>query len=140
MDILFLSLDFKMSSNESASKYDNYEEGKENSSSDNSDREIAKILTEVGQSLEKLRTRYLQVKQDWQKHAELIKYKEKLEQKKANNFEKEPIKTELKDIEKQISELEINLESVLLPDIFWQAVRFGGLGIAIGWLLKSFAG
>ena len=140
MDILFLSLDFKMSSNESASKYDNYEEGKENSSSDNSDREIAKILTEVGQSLEKLRTRYLQVKQDWQKHAELIKYKEKLEQKKANNFEREPIKTELKDIEKQISELEINLESVLLPDIFWQAVRFGGLGIAIGWLLKSFAG
>ena len=129
-----------MSSNESASKYDNYEEGKENSSSDNSDREIAKILTEVGQSLEKLRTRYLQVKQDWQKHAELIKYKEKLEQKKANNFEREPIKTELKDIEKQISELEINLESVLLPDIFWQAVRFGGLGIAIGWLLKSFAG
>ena len=129
-----------MSSNESASKYDKYEEGKENSSSDNSDREIAKILTEVGQSLEKLRTRYLQVKQDWQKHAELIKYKEKLEQKKANNFEREPIKTELKDIEKQISELEINLESVLLPDIFWQAVRFGGLGIAIGWLLKSFAG
>ena len=140
MDILFLSLDFKMSSNESASKYDNYEEGKENSSSDNSDREIAKILTEVGQSLEELRTRYLQVQQDWQKHAELIKYKEKLEQKKANNFEREPIKTELKDIEKQISELEINLESVLLPDIFWQAVRFGGLGIAIGWLLKSFAG
>ena len=63
MDILFLFLDFKMSSNESASKYDNYEEGKENSSSDNSDREIAKILTEVGQSLEELRTRYLQVQQ-----------------------------------------------------------------------------
>ncbi|MEM9276800.1 MAG: hypothetical protein AAGA80_28255 [Cyanobacteria bacterium P01_F01_bin.143] len=129
-----------MSSNESVSNYDNHEEGNENSPSENSDREIAKILTEVGQSLEELRARYLQVQQDWQKHGELIKYKQELEQKKANNFEKEPIKTELKDIEKQISELEINLESVLLPDIFWQAVRFGGLGIAIGWLLKTLAG
>ena len=134
MDILFLSLDCKMSSNESVSNSDN------NSATTNSDREIEKILTEVGQSLEELRKRHLQVQQDWQKHAELVKYKQELEQKKANNFEKEPIKTELKDIEKQISELEINLESVLLPDIFWQAVRFGGLGIVIGWLLKSFAG
>jgi len=130
-----------MSHNESVSKSDSnpQKNHKENSSSANGDREIAKILTEVGQSLEELRKRYLQVQQDWQKHTELVQYKQELEQKKAHNFEREPIKTELNDIEKQISELEINLESVLLPDIFWQAVRFGGLGIAIGWLLKSFA-
>ena len=131
-----------MSSNESSPNYDSHEDRdrNKNSSSDNSDREIEKVLIEVGQSLEELRTRYLQVKQDWQRHSELVKYKQELEQKKASNFEGEPIKTELRDIEQQLSELEINLESVLLPDLFWQAVRFGGFGIAIGWLLKSLAG
>ncbi|ELS05364.1 hypothetical protein Xen7305DRAFT_00051070 [Xenococcus sp. PCC 7305] len=129
-----------MPSNESISNSNNHLENQENSAAAKSDREISQILTEVGQSLEELRTRYLQVEQDWQRHAELVKHKQELEQKKASNFEREPIKTELKDIEQQISELEINLESVLLPDLFWQAVRFGGLGIAIGWLLKSIAG
>ncbi len=130
-----------MSSNESSPNYDSREENdrNENSSSNNGDREIAKVLTEVGQSLEELKNRYLQVKQDWQRRAELVKYKQELQQKKANNLEREPIKTELRDLEQQISELEINLESVLLPDLFWQAVRFGGLGIAIGWVLKSLA-
>ena len=131
-----------MSTNESSPKYDDHQDRdpNENNSAPNGDREIAKILTEVGESLEALSDRYLQVKQDWQRHTELVKYKQELEQKKASNFEREPIKTELKDIEQQISDLEINLESVLLPDLFWQALRFGGLGIAIGWLLKSLAG
>ncbi len=130
-----------MSSNESSPNYDNHQDpdSSANNAGDNGDREIAKVLTEVGESLEELSARYLQVKQDWQRHAELVKYKQELEQKKASNLEREPIKTELRDIEQQISELEINLESVLLPDLFWQAVRFGGLGIAIGWLLKSLA-
>ena len=130
-----------MSSNESSPNYDSREEHdrNENSFSNNGDREIAKVLTEVGQSLEELRNRYLQVKQDWQRRAELVKYKQELQQKKANNLEREPIKTELRDLEQQISELEINLESVLLPDLFWQAVRFSGLGIVIGWVLKSLA-
>ncbi|MGK7895275.1 MAG: hypothetical protein AB4372_17045 [Xenococcus sp. (in: cyanobacteria)] len=131
-----------MSTNESSANYDNHQdrEPKENNALDNGDREIAKVLTEVGQSLEELCARYSQVKQDWQRHTELVKYKQELKQKKASNFERERIKTELRDIEQQISDLEINLESVLLPDLFWQAVRFGGLGIAIGWLLKSLAG
>ena len=142
MDILFLSLIFTMSTNESSSNFhDNQErEPNENHTANNGDREIAKVLQEVGQSLGELSDRYSQVKQDWQRHTELVKYKQELEQKKASNFEREPIKTELRDIEQQISELELNLESVLLPDLFWQAVRFGGLGIAIGWLLKSLVG
>ena len=130
-----------MSSNESSSNYGNHQDpdSSENNAGDDGDREIAKVLTEVGESLEELSARYLQVKQDWQRHSELVKYKQELEQKKDSNLEREPIKTELRDLEQQISELEINLESVLLPDLFWQAVRFGGLGIAIGWLLKSLA-
>ncbi len=131
-----------MSTNESPSNYDHHQEREpdENNAADNGDREIAKVLQEVGQSLAEISDRYSQVKQDWQRHTELVKYKQELEQKKASNFEREPIKTELRDIEQQISDLELNLESVLLPDLFWQAVRFGGLGIAIGWLLKSLAG
>ena len=142
MDILLLSLNFKMSATESSPKYDDHGDRNPNkhSSSANGDRETEKVLIEVEQSLEEIRKRYFQVKEDWQKHAELVQYKQDLEQKKASNLEREPIKTELRDIEKQLSELEINLESVLLPDLFWQAVRFGGLGIAIGWLLKSLAG
>ena len=131
-----------MSSNESTSNYSNNSENgdrQKNTSVVNGDSEIELVLTEVGQSLEELRTRYLQVNQDWQRYSELVKYKEELVQTKANNFEKEPIKTELRDIEQQISELEIKLESVLLPDLFWQAIRFGGLGIVIGWLLKTLA-
>ena len=133
-----------MSSNESSSNYSNNSENGDRQESNslansNSNSEIELVLTDVGQSLEELRTRYLQVKQDWQRYSELLKHKEELVKTKANNFEKEPIKTELRDIEQQISELEIKLESVLLPDLFWQAVRFGGLGIAIGWLLKTLA-
>ena len=142
MDILHLCLNSKMSSNESSSNYSNNKESsdrQDKSSVVNSDSEMESVLTDVGQSLEELRTRYLQVKQDWQRYSELVNHKEKLGQTKANNFEKEPIKTELRDIEQQISELEIKLESVLLPDLFWQAIRFGGLGIAIGWLLKTLA-
>lgn len=131
-----------MSNNESSSNYSNNSESgdrQENNSMANGDSEIELTLTEVGESLEELRTRYVQVKQDWQRYSELVNHKKELVQTKANNFEKEPIKTELRDIEQQISELEIKLESVLLPDLFWQAIRFAGLGIAIGWLLKTLA-
>ena len=131
-----------MSSNESSSNYSNNSENGDRTESTavaNSDSDTELVLTEVGESLEELRTRYLQVKQDWQRYSELVNHKKELVQTKANNFEKEPIKTELRDLEQQISELEIKLESVLLPDLFWQAIRFGGLGIAIGWLLKTLA-
>ena len=146
MDILLLSLNFKMSATESSPNYDDHRDrdSHKHSSSPYDDRddnrEIKKVLIEVEKSLEELRSRYLQVKEDLQKQAELVKYKQELEPKKVSNFEREPIKTELRDIEQQLNELEINLESVLLPDLFWQAVRFGGLGIAIGWFLKYLAG
>lgn len=104
------------------------------------DSNVEKILTDVGHSLVELENRYEQVKEDWHRYTELQHHQEELEAKKINNVEKEPIKTELKHLLQELEELEINLESVLLPDLFWQAVRFGGLGIVIGWLLKSLAG
>ncbi|MEO1403628.1 MAG: hypothetical protein AAFV72_20615 [Cyanobacteria bacterium J06635_1] len=49
---------------------------------------------------------------------------------------------ELKQLQTQIQDLEIKLESQLLSwetvkEPFWQAVRFGGLGLVVGWLLRG---
>ncbi len=124
-----------MSSNESPQNPERPMSGETDSNSN-----VEKILAEVGHSLTKLGDRYEQIKRDWRRYRELQQHQEELEAKKIHNPEKEPIKTELKHLLKELEELEINLESVLLPDLFWQAVRFGGLGIVIGWLLKSLAG
>ena len=123
-----------MTSNESHPNPDNLETETDLDSS------VEKILTDVGHSLTELRDRYEQVSIDWQRYTELQQHQEELQAKKVNNVEKEPIKTELKHLIEELEALEMNLESVLLPDLFWQAVRFGGLGIVIGWLLKSLAG
>jgi hypothetical protein len=52
---------------------------------------------------------------------------------------------DLKTLQTELDNLDIALESQLISwdsfrEIFWQAVRFGGLGVAIGWGLKSWAG
>ena len=53
--------------------------------------------------------------------------------------------TELADLEAQLHRLEADLESSLLTwetlaEPFWQAVRFGGLGVIIGWVLARMVG
>jgi hypothetical protein len=53
------------------------------------------------------------------------------------------IKQELQQIRSRIEQLDLTLESHLLDEWklmwepFWQAVRFGGLGIAIGWFIST---
>lgn len=86
-------------------------------------------LEEVERSLIALKDRYAQVQRDQQRKAELETQKESAQ-----------LKTELREIEQQLEELELNLESRLfswsgLKEAFWMAVRFGGLGVAIGWSL-----
>lgn len=86
-------------------------------------------LENVERSLIALKDRYAQVQRDQQQKAELETQKESAK-----------LKTELREIEQQLEELELNLESRLfswsgLKEAFWMAVRFGGLGIAIGWSL-----
>ncbi|MBV5259593.1 hypothetical protein FLX56_14320 [Synechococcus moorigangaii CMS01] len=51
------------------------------------------------------------------------------------------LKTELNLIAEEIAKLEVQLESHLLKwqEPFWQIVRFTGVGILLGWLLKSLA-
>jgi chorismate mutase len=53
------------------------------------------------------------------------------------------VKQELQQIRSRIEQLDLTLESRLLNEWklmwepFWQAVRFGGLGIAIGWFIST---
>ena len=58
---------------------------------------------------------------------------------------RQPLRTELQHIQQQLDGIELHLESQLfsfssLKEPFWQAVRFGGLGIIIGWILKACVG
>jgi chromosome segregation ATPase len=105
--------------------------------------DFAAALTETERSLAALKERYVQVREDTQRQAEL---KERLnEVKREQRGQQSPqLKAELKQIQSQLETIELNLESQLfswgsLKEPFWQAVRFGGLGLLIGWLLKSCA-
>lgn len=111
----------------------------ESSTNPNQNLEIDQALSEVEQSLRQLESRYQQIKHDWQKKSDLLTEKQSLEQIKRDNSQKDPIKTQIRQVQKELDRLELNLESVLLPDIFWQVVRFIGIGILVGWGLKELA-
>ena len=105
-------------------------------SGETKENELAQILIEVEQSLTQLQSRHTQVKQDWEKRSQLKARQQELKQ---DSSLPKPLKTELRSLQQELDELELNLESVLLPDIFWQVVRFVFLGIAIGWFLRIWA-
>lgn len=96
-------------------------------------------LKELETALRLLKERYAQVERDQQQKAQ---WQQKIRNIKENKNQTPEINAELKRLEKELETLEINLESQLfswksLNRPFWQAVRFGGLGIIIGWVLKS---
>lgn len=105
-------------------------------------------LKEVEQALLLLKARYAQIQLDRQHQQDLLQRKEQIEkqlQHPPSQISQLELKRELKRIRQQLEELEVALESQLfswsgLKEIFWQAVRFGGLGIVIGWILKSLVG
>ncbi|MFB2922522.1 MULTISPECIES: DUF2203 domain-containing protein [Aerosakkonema] len=108
------------------------------------EREFVQGLEEVERSLQALKERYAQVQQDKQRQAELKHRYEDVRQQQRTNRSPQ-LKAELQQIQQQLEILEVNLESSLfswssLKEPFWMAVRFAGIGIAIGWLLKSCSG
>jgi hypothetical protein len=108
------------------------------------EREFSLSLEDVERSLVALKQRYAQVQNDRQRQAELQQRLKQVKKELRNNHLPQ-LKVELKQIKEQIEALEINLESQLfswgsLQEPFWQAVRFGGLGFVVGWILKSCAG
>jgi len=99
--------------------------------------EIERSLAKVERSLVALKQRYTQVQIDLQRQANLHQRQKELGKTKNAEFQ-----VELKRIQAELDEIEVNLESQLfswgsLKEPFWQAVRFGGLGMLIGWMLKS---
>jgi hypothetical protein len=95
----------------------------------------------VERQWESLVERYAQIKRDRDRQAELENRREDIwEQTRENPLPE--LKEELARIKRELETIEVNLESSLfswgsLKEPFWQAVRFGGLGIVLGWLLKS---
>lgn len=101
--------------------------------------DLEQILIEVEQSLEQLVERHTQVKQDLEKRSQVQERQQELKQQQKDKSLPKPLKTELQNIQQELDSLELNLESVLLPDIFWQVVRFVFLGIVIGWFMHIWA-
>lgn len=107
--------------------------------------EFEQALAEVAENLQSVRDRYEQIKRDRIRQTELQHRREQIRKSQKQNGNSSSLKAELKQIQEQLEIIELNLESSLfswrsLKEPFWQAVRFGGLGIIIGWLLKSYAG
>lgn len=96
---------------------------------------------ELENALQTLKARYSQIQQDTQLRDELRQRQQYL--KTQRHRRRDPQwQSELKQIADRLAELEVNLESTLVSwetfrEPFWQAVRFGGLGIVVGWVLKS---
>ncbi|TAO06654.1 MAG: hypothetical protein EYR95_00415 [Phormidium sp. SL48-SHIP] len=71
-------------------------------------------------------------------------FRERYEQVKGDRQQQQTLQQQLQQIQQQLQDLELRLESQLfswreLREPFWQAVRFLGLGIVVGWILKSCA-
>ena len=107
--------------------------------------EFEQAFAEVEQNLQLLRARYEQIHRDRLRQDELQHRREQIKNSLRQDSNRQTRKSELKQIQEQLETIELNLESRLfswgsLKEPFWQAVRFGGLGIILGWILKSYAG
>jgi hypothetical protein len=106
--------------------------------------EFAQALETVERSLAAVKERYTQIQVDRQRQAELGNLREDVRKSVRQNPTAQ-LKQELRQIEQELEAIELNLESSLfswgsIKQPFWQAVRFGGLGILLGWILKSYVG
>ncbi len=109
---------------------------------ENPETDFTQELEEVERSLLYLKERYTQLQSDRQQKVEWEQRRHQLNQNKHHTPE---IKAELRQIKQRLEALEIKLESQLfswgsLKKPFWQVVRFGGMGVIIGWILKSCVG
>jgi len=88
-----------------------------------------------------LKQRHEQIEADKARKSELEGKKKEL-QKEKKNASGDSLKSEIHFISQELDEIEVRLESQLfkwssLSEPFWQIVRFGGVGVIIGWILKS---
>jgi predicted ribosome quality control (RQC) complex YloA/Tae2 family protein len=97
--------------------------------------EIFAELTAIEVQVEQLVERYAQV-------APIVREELAARRKVLKSRATSPeIKQELQVVEDHIAKLDKELQSQLVTvEVFWSAVRFGGLGLLIGWGLKAWLG
>ncbi|MEX0269162.1 hypothetical protein AB3R30_08460 [Leptolyngbyaceae cyanobacterium UHCC 1019] len=93
-------------------------------------------LMEIERSLQELKDRYSQVEQAQTTQAALQQRQAEIKRQ-LQHAASPALKAELQHIQNSLDDLEIKLESRLFSweKPFWQIVRFGGLGVVIGWLM-----
>ena len=119
--------------------------------------EFEQTLSTIERSLLALKERYGAVQTAEIDQENLTKHRQEIEAQWQENQLPE-LEQELQQIDEQLQELSVTLESHLLSEpalqelfwkglrqgilgeAFWQIVRFGGVGLVLGWLLKSWAG
>ena len=119
--------------------------------------EFEQTLSTIERSLLALKERYGAVQTAEIEQENLTKHRQEIEAQWQENQLPE-LEQELQHIDEQLQELSVTLESHLLSEpalqdlfwkglrqgilgeAFWQIVRFGGAGLVLGWLLKSWAG
>jgi len=119
--------------------------------------EFEQTLSTIERSLLALMERYGAVQTAEIEQENLTKHRQEIEAQWQENQLPE-LEQELQHIDEQLQELSVTLESHLLSEpalqdlfwkglrqgilgeAFWQIVRFGGVGVILGWLLKSWAG
>lgn len=96
--------------------------------------EFEREISAVEQDIADLKHRHLDIQLAEREQVVLQRQRNELKLKGRTQPE---IKQELDRIQSRLAELDLILESGLLNlwEPFWQAVRFGGLGIVIGWLV-----
>ena len=115
-----------------------------NQDSEVSDMELARALAEIERNLAAVKERYSQV-QYYQKRKVELQHRLEEVRPEVRRQKTHKLREELQQIQTELETIELNLESSLfgwtsIKEPFWQALRFGGLGIVIGWLLKSCTG
>jgi chromosome segregation ATPase len=94
-------------------------------------------LATLGREVEQLQTRYRQVCYDQRREQTLTQQLEALRQPRNPKLE-----GQIKTLQAELERLRMDLESQLfswdgLRELFWQILRFGGLGLVLGWFLCS---
>ena len=98
-------------------------------------------LRQVEAAVQALRDRYGQVSLAQAEQQELRVRQSRMQQA-LKQHRTAALQQELKQVKARLNELELTLESQLfswgqLREPFWMAVRFGGLGVLLGWFLRS---
>ena len=105
--------------------------------------ELAQAIEELERSVAALRQRYTVVEAAQAEQQEL-RVRINRAQSELRQHRTKHVQDELKALQTRMEELELTLESQLfswssLKEPFWQAIRFGGIGVVLGWVLHKMA-